>query len=303
MWQTGSSSMSALPAHPPTIRMLVADAERILASGPHPEKAHRDSEELLLFALRRDVPSATRAWLIAREKSAVTPDVALAFDSLMKRRVAGEPTQYITGESEFYGLPFNVTRAVLIPRPETEHLVEKAILMAQRISQPRIVDVGTGSGAIAIALACKLPDAQIAATEVSPDALAIARGNAERNGMADRIRFLEGDLLRPVAGELFDFVVSNPPYVPERDRASLAVEVRDYEPAQALFAGEDGLAVYRRLIPAALAALAPGGYLVLEIGYGQSEAVRDLLLRAGFAGIEFTADLQGIPRVALAHKP
>ncbi len=158
---------------------------------------------------------------------------------------------------------------MLIPRPETEHLVEKVLELAANSAEPRIVDVGTGSGIIAVALAHKLPAATITATDLSSSTLAIAQENAERNGVSGRIRFLEGDLLAPVAEEQFEIVVSNPPYVPLSDRASLAVEVRDYEPALALFAGDDGLEVYRRLIPAAFAALTPGGFIALEIGYGQ----------------------------------
>ena len=183
----------------------------------------------------------------------------------------------------FTGCHFKVTRDVLIPRPETEHLVEKVLSLAANFEKPRIVDVGTGSGAIAVALAHKLPDAQITAIDISAAALAVARGNAERNGVAERIRFLEGDLLAPVAGEEFEIVVSNPPYVAESDRESLAVEVRDYEPAVALFAGEDGLDIYRRLIPdARMQALVAGGLLALEIGYGQDTAVAGLLAKLGF---------------------
>ena len=282
------------------IREILAAAERALANGPHSVKARRDAEELLLFALRRSVPEATRAWLIAHQDVPAPAEAAARLHILAARRAAGEPIQYVTGETDFYGLPFRVTRAVLIPRPETELLVEKTIALARKISRPRIVDVGTGSGAIAIALAYNLPDAQITATDLSPDALAEARLNSKCNGVANRIRFTEGDLLGPLIGEELDLVVSNPPYVAERDRASLAIEVRDYEPAQALFAGEDGLAVYRRLIPAARAALVPGGYLLLEIGYGQSEAVGKLLSQSGFSVIDLTADLQGIPRVACA---
>jgi release factor glutamine methyltransferase len=163
--------------------------------------------------------------------------------------------------------------------------------------------VGTGSGAIAVALAHDLPFATITATDISAAALAVAKGNAARHGFADRIRFLDGDLLEPLTGEQFDVVVSNPPYVRESDRMTLDIEVRNYEPAQALFAGDDGLAIYRRLIPAAFGALVPGGYVLLEIGYGQQEAIQALLRKKGFAGIKFSADLQGIPRVAIARRP
>jgi release factor glutamine methyltransferase len=198
-----------------------------------------------------------------------------------------------------------VNRDVLIPRPETEHLVEKVLALAANFKQPRIVDVGTGSGAIAVALAHNLRDAQITATDISAAALAVARSNAELNGVANRISFLEGDLLAPVATEQFEIVVSNPPYVAESDRALLSVEVRDYEPALALFAGA-GLDIYRRLIPSAQAILVAGGFLAMEIGYGQDTAIAGLLAESGLAGsgfeqIELTPDLQGIPRVASAR--
>lgn len=220
---------------------------------------------------------------------------------LLERRYNGEPIQYITGETEFYGLPFRVTPDVLIPRPETEHLVEIVIELAARFKPLRIVDIGTGSGAIAVALAHHLPDAAITAIDLSADALTIAQENAKRNGVT--IRFLQGDLLAPVAHEKFDLIVSNPPYVPEPDRPTLSIEVRDHEPALALFAGPDGLDIYRRLIPQAFPCLIPNGYLALEIGYGQSSAIEALLTNSGFQQVEFLPDLQQIPRVAIAQHP
>ena len=225
------------------------------------------------------------------------------YAELIERRYKGEPVQYITSETEFYGLPFLVTPDVLIPRPETEHLVEKVIELAASFSAPRIIDVGTGSGAIAVALACHLLHAAITATDVSVSAPVIARENAARNRVSDRIRFFEADLLATFASEQFDIVVSNPPYVAEADRASLAAEVRDYEPDLALFAGEDGLEFYRRLIPSAFDAVTSGGFIALEIGYGQSPAIAQLLAATGFQQIEFLPDLRGIPRVACAKRP
>jgi release factor glutamine methyltransferase len=247
---------------------------------------------------------------------------------LIERRSVGEPIQYIIGETEFYGLPFRVTPDVLIPRPETEHLVEKALQFATVLdssvtghdfsraesrekqnralapaNSPRIVDVGTGSGAIAVALAHHLPNAHITALDISSSALNIARANARRNAVSDRIQFIQSDLLAGVANERFDLVVSNPPYVPLADSESLSVEVRAHEPALALFAGGDGLDVVRRLIPAALAVLDPGGLLLMEIGYGQSDKVAELLTDAGFDRIEFVPDLQGILRVSCAQRP
>jgi len=276
---------------------LEAGAARLIA-GPHPERAKRDAETLLLHHIGKN-----RAWLLAHAEDEYAGCSAIGYAAMLERRAAGEPIQQIIGETEFYGLPFRVTRDVLIPRPETEHLVERAIAIARHTDRPRIVDIGTGSGAIAVALAHALQQAAITAIDLSPAALAVARENAVRNNVAERIRLLEGDLLAPVTGEQLELIVSNPPYVPETDRDSLAVEVREYEPALALFAGTDGLDIYRRLIPLAFSALAPGGALLLEIGYGQRDAIHALLSKAGFANIAFTPDLQGIPRVAEGWRP
>jgi release factor glutamine methyltransferase len=277
------------------LREWLDRGEAQLSLGPHPERARRDAETLLLHRIGKN-----KAWLMAHTEDEFAGCAAIGYAGLLERRRRGEPIQYITGETEFYGLPFHVDHNVLIPRPETEHLVEKVLNLASQFGQPRIVDVGTGSGAIAIALACKLPTAQITATDLSASALHVARDNAERNRVTERIRFLEGDLLAPVAGEQFEFVVSNPPYVAESDQGSLTVEVREHEPSMALFAGADGLDIYERLIPCARASIVAGGYLVLEIGYGQAANVAGLLRNSGFAGIEFIADLQGIDRVAVA---
>jgi release factor glutamine methyltransferase len=304
-------------------------AEAQLAAGLHPERARRDAELLLCHVLGCD-----RAWLLTHLNHGIEAEQGERYDALLARRATGEPLQYILGETEFFGLPFRVTPDVLIPRPETEHLVEKVLELAAQVQgagakahdghstfaarlkscpvtepphsfvfeAPRIVDVGTGSGCIAIALAHHLPDAKITAIDLSSEALIRASENAALNHLSPRIRLLEGDLLAPVAGEHFEIIVSNPPYVPTADRDTLSVEVREYEPAQALFAGEDGLEVYRRLIPAAFDALVPGGYLLLEIGYGQSPAITQLLTSSGFQQIEFVPDLQGIPRVACAQR-
>jgi release factor glutamine methyltransferase len=280
----------------PSLRHHLDLGEFALKDGPHPERARRDADVLLMHTRKK-----SRAWLMAHGDELLSDELFLSYTELLERRRRGEPIQYITGETEFYGLPFRVTPEVLIPRPETEHLVEKVIELAARFEQPRIVDVGTGSGAIAVALAHEWLSAVITAIDLSSSALAIARENAKRNEVD--LRFLDGDLLAPVAGECFEIVVSNPPYVPSGDRATLSVEVREYEPALALFAGDDGLNVYRRLIPAAFGALVPGGYVALEIGYGQSKAITELLAKAGFEQIEFVPDLQGIPRVASARRP
>ncbi len=312
-----------------TIRGLISEGAYALAEGPHPERARRDAEALLLHLVKRGDPGRNSAWLIAHWNSPTGH--WCEFTSFIERRKAGEPIQYITGETEFYGLPIRVTPDVLIPRPETEHLVEKALELVRTLDRsvtghdlsraegntkeiralapaesgsrfPCILDVGTGSGAMAVALAHHLPHASITALDVSSAALAIASENAARNFVSDRIRFLESDLLAAVANERFEMVVSNPPYVPLADRDSLSVEVRDHEPALALFAGDDGLDVVRRLIPEAFAVLLPGGFLLMEIGYGQSDAVAELMRNAGFARIEFFPDLQGISRVACGQK-
>jgi release factor glutamine methyltransferase len=271
--------------------------EAQLAAGPHPERARPDAETLLLGVLGKN-----RAWLLAHMDEELDRDTVIRCMVLINLRSKGEPIQYIAGQCEFYGLPICVSPGVLIPRPETEHLVDRTILLAMGLQAPRILDVGTGSGCIAIALAHHLPDAEITAIDLSPAALIRASESAALNQFSPRIRFLEGDLLAPVADESFEIIVSNPPYVPTTDRDSLSVEVRDYEPELALFAGEDGLEVYRRLIPAAFAALVPSGFLALEIGFGQSHAITKLLTRAGFEQIEFTPDLQGIPRVVCAQR-
>jgi release factor glutamine methyltransferase len=280
----------------PSFSSYVVGGAVRLHLGPHRDRARRDAETLLLHLLGKN-----RAWMLAHMDDELGYECAEQYIARLERRFKGEPIQYILGETEFYRLPFFVTPEVLIPRPETEHVVEKALELARSFAAPRIVDVGTGSGAIAVALAHELPDAAVTATDTSAAALEIARENARWNGV-QRVRFVEGDLLAPVAGEQFDIVASNPPYVAEADRGSLAVEVREYEPAQALFAGDDGLEIYQRLIPQAFNALAQGGYVLLEIGYGQEPPVSALLGDAGFEKIEFIPDLQGISRVACAQK-
>jgi release factor glutamine methyltransferase len=282
-----------------TLRTLIADAELALAAGPHPGRAARDAETLLLH-----LTGQNRAWLFTHEDDASSLETEAAYTSLVTRRAAGEPIQYITGSAEFFGLPFSVGPGVLIPRPETEHLVEEVIRLAETVqANPiRIADIGTGSGIIAVALAHALPRAQIDAVDLSPQALHIARENAERNHASRRIHFHEGDLLAPLADERFHIIASNPPYIPSTDHDSLAIEVRQHEPHTALFAGEDGLALYRRLIPAAHEHLHRGGWLVMEIGHSQHDAIHLLLEDSSFDSIRFISDYQQIPRVAIAQK-
>jgi release factor glutamine methyltransferase len=280
-----------------TLRQALTLATQTLAASEHLRaNAHRDAELLLLHTLQ--IPRTTLLAHPTRELSATEESL---YESLIQRRLKNEPIQYITGQQEFYGLPFKVTPAVLIPRPETEHLIE-AVLQRLPQNQPlRIVDIGTGSGAIAIALAVHLPQAQITALDLSPEALTIASTNAETNNVANRITFLQSDLLSALAHEKpYDAIVSNPPYIPETDSPTLHPEVRDHEPHTALFAGDEGLDIYRRLIPQAHALLKPTGLIALEIGHGQREALAALL--HDWHNVNFVDDLQHIPRVALATR-
>jgi release factor glutamine methyltransferase len=282
-----------------TLREALTRATRQLDASPGLcADAARDAALLL-----RHVLGISHAAQLADPARALTPAQQAAYDALVQRRRANEPIQYITGEQEFYGFALHVTPAVLIPRPETEQLVEAVLAELDGARPLRILDVGTGSGAIAIALAHHLPHASITAVDLSAAALEVAAANAARHGLTDRIRFLASDLLATLPpDELpFDAIVSNPPYVPTGDRVGLHPQVRDHEPASALFAGPDGLDIYRRLIPQALAALAPNGLLALEIGHGQREAIAALL--AGWNQLRFLDDLQRIPRIALARKP
>jgi release factor glutamine methyltransferase len=217
---------------------------------------------------------------------------------MVKRRAAGEPLQYITGETEFCGLKFAVDRRVLIPRPETELLVEK---VAER--KPKtIVDVGTGSGCIAVSLAVKLPEAEIVAIDASEDALVVAESNAKRHGVEKKIRFLRSDLLDGLpSSSRVDVIVSNPPYIASGDLAGLPKEVRDFEPVQALVAGEDGLEIFRRLAKTAGRVLTPEGCAALELGAGQRVAVEELFVKENFVVADVVKDLQGHERVFVAQ--
>lgn len=282
-----------------TLRQAITNAAAELAANPHlSEHAHRDAELLLLHTLQ-----ISRVTLIAHPDRDLSPAQDALYQAVIKRRLQLEPIQYITGEQEFYGLRLHVSPAVLIPRPETEHLVEAVLKLLPADRPVKLVDVGTGSGAIAIALSVHLPLAEIIALDLSSEALTIAERNASEHGVADRIQLLQSDLLTAIKshGETFDAVLSNPPYIPESDRPALHPQVRDHEPAAALFAGKTGLDIYRRLIPEAASALKPDGVLVLEIGHGQQEPLTDLLL--GWNDVTFVNDLQQIPRVVLACRP
>jgi release factor glutamine methyltransferase len=241
------------------------------------------AEVLLAHAIGCD-----RAWLFAHSTDELKELWWIHYGRYLHQRIAGKPTQYITGRQEFYGREFRVTPDVLIPRPETEHLIEAALPHARG----RVLDMGTGSGAIAVTLALE-SNAGVFATDISIDALHLARANAADLGAS--VRFLQCDLASAISGE-FDLIVSNPPYVPQSE--SLPREVCDYEPHVALYAGEDGLDIYRRLIPEARRLLKPGGWLVMELGHQSLDGVKALL--EGWGEIIVTPDLAGIPRVISA---
>jgi release factor glutamine methyltransferase len=258
------------------------------------------SADLLLgFTLGWD-----RVRIISHTEQPITEDLWNHFKTLVARHASGEPLHYITGEREFYGLSFRVTPAVLIPRPETEILVEKAIELIQSHSSPaRFVDVGAGSGCIAVSIAHAVSSCIGWAVDISNDALKIACENAARHGVADRIQFARGDLLECFLPEpRFDFVLSNPPYVPLSECDNLPLDVRDFEPHLALFGGESGLEIYSRLIPGIPSLLVPGGYLLVESGAGQAEQIRELAEKAGLSVEMILNDLQGIPRCLVARK-
>lgn len=255
--------------------------------------------------LLRHVMGWDRATLLAETRAEIGEQAAARYLALVEERAHRRPLQHLTGVQAFWRHEFHVTPDVLIPRPETEVLVEAALGLLRQTANPLVVDVGTGSGCIALSLAMELPNAEIHATEISLAALAVAEDNARRLGLAERVGFHLGDLLTPVAdlaGRL-DMVVSNPPYVDPADRASLAPEVRDHEPAIALFPGGNAYAVYRRLVPQAMRFLRPGGRLVLEIGQGMSDGVDTLCREAGLVVERIVPDLQSIPRALLASRP
>jgi release factor glutamine methyltransferase len=278
-----------------------------------PDESRRDASRLARWLLGWD----EAAWLTRRGETPPA-DFPARYAAAAARRRGREPLAYILGEREFYGRAFRVTPAVLIPRPETELVVDETLVIlrseprtqhppsptasAWQARHPIVVDVGTGSGCLAVTIAIESPRARVIAVDASAAALEVARENARRFGVLDRVEFRRGDLLQPVA-EPVDLVVSNPPYVPEVDRPSLAPEIVDYEPAGALFAGTDGLNVIRALLPAAARALAPGGSLVMEFGWGQSEAVSSLIQRTpGLRLQHVRADLQQIPRVLVVAR-
>lgn len=245
------------------------------------------AEVLLAHAI-----GCARSWLYAHSDEELKELWWIHYGRYLHQRLEGKPTQYITGVQEFYGRDFRVTPAVLIPRPETEHLIEAAL----RHPAATILDIGTGSGAIAVTMALET-QARVFATDISREALEVARQNAQR--LVAQVEFVEGDLASAFKPASFDLIVSNPPYIAESDRATLQREVRDHEPSQALFAGPDGLAIYRRLIPEAEQMLKPGGRLIMELGFESLEPV-SRMFGTRWTNVQATSDLAQIPRVLSA---
>jgi release factor glutamine methyltransferase len=281
-----------------TAASLLREAGATLRAAGVPS-AEWDAERLLRHATGWD-----RTFVLARPDSVVDSGAEERFLALVARRAARVPLQHLVGAQAFWRHDFLVTPDVLVPRPETEVLVETALLLVRSLDEPVVVDVGTGSGCIALSLAAERPDAVVHAADVSSAALAVARENAHRLGLEERVAFHHGDLLDPVAdlAGRIDLVVSNPPYVDEADRRSLEPEVRDHEPAVALFAPGDALSVYRRLAPAAAAALRPHGWVAVEVGVGQAAAVGEILAGAGLAVSVPVPDLRQVPRVLSARR-
>lgn len=281
------------PAGPWTVRRLMEVTTDFL------KKQGSDSPRLDTEILLAHVRGCKRIELYTRFDEIVSDEQRDRFRELVRRRAKSEPVAYLVGHREFFGLEFTVTPDVLIPRPDTETLVVELLEAARPHEAPRIVDVGTGSGCIAVAAAVNCPQAQVTAIDLSEAALEAARGNAQRHGVADRIRFLQGDLFAPLpAGEQFEFVVSNPPYVAEGELDELQSEVRLHEPRSALVAGSDGLDVIRPLVAQAPQWLVPGGTLLFEISPEQSGPARELLEATGdYHDLRVIRDLSGRDRV------
>jgi release factor glutamine methyltransferase len=285
----------------PTIAQVINEAANLLRENGV------GNERLTASLLLSHLLGFDRAQVITRGGEALDEASHQTFLTLVKRRAAGEPLQYITGHQEFYGLDFRVTPDVLIPRPESEFLVEQVIKRSQSLVTSGastgaivIVDVGTGSGCIAVTLAVNIRNARVLATDISEAALNLAKENAERLGAKDKIEFLAGDLLDPLAARNLesrvDFLLSNPPYIARQDAPTLQREVVDWEPHAALFADDDGLSFYRRLLDEGWPYVKRGGFLICEIGYTQLDAITRMLDPNRWQLEEVTNDLQGIPR-------
>jgi len=274
-------------------QVLAAARERLVAAGIAPDEAAIDVD---VYA--REILGWDRARLLTDQLSPPPAELEPRFSEWVERRTRHEPVSQIVGVREFWGLDFTVTPAVLIPRPETEFIVEEALLVMQGQPAPRIADIGTGSGCLAVTLACEIADSRVTASDLSADALAVASVNARDLGVAARVRFVHTSYLDGIDGP-FDLIVANPPYVAARDPP--LAELR-YEPVAALVSGADGLDAIREIVAAAPRHLLPGGWLLLEHGIGQDGAVRDLLERAGLENARTWPDLAGIPRVSGAKR-
>jgi release factor glutamine methyltransferase len=281
-----------------TIHDLVQGArDRFMNAGIGAHLAALDAE-----VLARQVLGWDRARFLADRNEAASSGFLLRYEPLVARRERREPVSYILGMREFWGLPFEVGPDVLIPRHETEFIVEETLALTGKDSRPLIVDVGTGSGCIAISLAREIPGARVIATDVSGHALEVARRNADRYGVSDRVTFVETSFLDGIESGV-DVIVSNPPYVPSVSERGLTPEVRDYEPAVALFGGEDGLDGLRSVLEGAAMKLAPGGWLVMEFGCGQDDCVTGLVTGVnGLDLVKIRHDLQDIPRTVVCRR-
>lgn len=262
------------------------------------ESPRLDTEVLLAQAL-----GCRRIDLYTRYEELAPEDARQRFRELVRRRIEGCPVAYLVNRKEFFALPFEVGPAVLIPRPESEFVVMQCLQLAKEMEAPRVLDIGTGSGNLAVTVAFNHPGVRVTAVDLSPEALAVAARNAAKHGVADRVRFLEGDLFAPVpAGETFDFILSNPPYIPRGEIRRLPAGVRDYEPHLALDGGPDGYAVLDRLLSGAPAYLKPGGYLIVEIGSPQEAPARQRFQsHAGYELAPTILDYSRHPRVLCAR--
>ena len=271
------------------------------------EAAGIESPELDARLLLGEVLQLDLTGLIAGAARTLNADEAMRLESFVQRRIAGEPVARIFGHKEFWGLPLALSPGTLVPRPDTETIVEAALSLLKedgRINDRlRIADIGTGSGAILLALLSELPNAQGIGTDINPDALRTAAGNAAALGLNKRARFIQCDYASALEAP-FDLIVSNPPYIPSRDIDGLAIEVREHDPRLALDGGADGLDAYRVIVPAAFELLAPGGVVVVEVGQGQAKDVARLMAEKGLdSGLPTKADLNGIQRAVMARKP
>jgi release factor glutamine methyltransferase len=286
----GAAQSRGLVSAAITARGLLAAADDLLGS----DEARRELEVLLSHALGRD-----RAWLYAHADDALPAEQAIRFHQLLVRRAAGEPVAYLIGSREFWSLDLVVTSDVLIPRPETELLVELALQKIPQAEKVEIADLGTGSGAIALALARERPRARVLATDVNDAALVVARANAQRLAIGN-IEFAQGNWCDALGSHAIDVIVSNPPYIAENDAHLTQGDLR-FEPRAALASGSDGLDAIRAIVGGAPPHLKPGGWLLLEHGFEQGAVVRDLLARGGFAEVATACDLEGRERVAVGR--